>query len=104
MKATDVTKVYSLVDSLGMLQAQIADLEKQEKDLKAKIANEGVGAYEGSVFRATVSVYERETLNMAAAKAKLLDEGFHAFVKKNTKVTQVTSVSCVAKNGENIAA
>jgi hypothetical protein len=91
---------YGVIDQLGVLQAQIADLQKTERDLKDQIKTQyGVGGHEGELFRAVVSVSERNTLDIKAAKEKLIEEGFHRFVKTHTKTTQVESVRVMAKNG-----
>lgn len=58
--------IAGAVDALGHLQAQIADLEAQAKALKAAIAENGAGAYEGSLFRATVSHSDRGRNGRAA--------------------------------------
>jgi hypothetical protein len=83
----------SLVDQLGRLQAQIADLEAKEKALKAALVAAGVGAYEGELFRATVSASERSTLDMAAVREKLSPQ----FLRAHTKVTPVNTVRVSAK-------
>jgi len=93
-----------IVDMLGVVQAKIAELAKEEKVLKDALKGYGTGAYEGDLFRATVSTFPRENFDAKEAKKKLLLEGFHAFVKKHTSYTTVTKINVVAKNGEQIAA
>jgi hypothetical protein len=44
-----------LVDQLGCIKAQIADLEKQEKSVRDALADSGLSEIEGELFRATVS-------------------------------------------------
>jgi hypothetical protein len=84
------------IDSLGVLLAQIADLNaKADAIKKSLIEKHGAGAYEGTLFRATVSQYERESLDMDAVRAKLTP----AFIAANTRVTQVNKVSVKAKTG-----
>jgi hypothetical protein len=91
---------FALVDELGNLKAQKADLEKREREIKEDlIANLGPGAWEGYLFRATISKHEMSTLDRAAAREKLLAEGYHDFVKKHTKTCTVTTVRVVARNG-----
>ena len=86
----------SVVDAFGALKAQIADLEKQAAALRAEIIAMGLGAHEGDLFRATVSVTERETLDMDAVRAHLSRQ----FIQAHTKVTEVTMVRAVARTGK----
>lgn len=85
--------VGAIVDQLGRLQAQIADLEAQADAIKTTLAICGEGAYEGALFRATVSKSERNSLDMKAVRAKLSRQ----FIAANTNVTAVTSVRVVSK-------
>jgi hypothetical protein len=86
----------TVVDRLGYLKAQIAELKREENDLKAELIEEGPGAYEGDDYRATVSVTERETLDMKAVREKLTAQ----FIRAHTNVTEVTTVRVVARNGK----
>jgi hypothetical protein len=86
------------IDRLGYLLAEIADLEKQAKAIKDALREAGDGAYEGEVFRATVSTSERETLDMAAVREHLSRQ----FITANTKVTETQTVRVVARNGKAV--
>lgn len=88
-----MTNLQTLVDDLGRLQAQIAELSAKEKAIKAALIAAGVGAYEGELFRASVSASERETLDMKAVREKLTPQ----FMRAHTKVTQVNTVRVSAK-------
>jgi hypothetical protein len=88
------------VDRLGVLLAQIAELKREEKLIKAALIAEGVGAYEGDLFRATVSLAERATLDMAAVRAHLSPQ----FIRAHTNVTEVTIVKVVARNNAKLVA
>jgi hypothetical protein len=59
-----------LVDQLGCIKAQIADLEKQEKAIRAQLIDTGHGAIEGELFRATVSRSEVERVDWKAVAEK----------------------------------
>lgn len=50
-------------DALGLIKAQIADLESKAKIQHAKLVALGAGEYEGETFRATVSIAPRETMD-----------------------------------------
>ena len=90
----------AIVDRLGDIKAQIADLKKIEADLIARITNAGVDAIDGNTFRATVStVAERQSLDAKAAEAKLRELGVDGrWFNKNQKVTKgYTTVKVVAR-------
>lgn len=82
-----------IVDRLGALQAQIATLEAEAKKIKQTLIAKGAGAYEGELFRAVVSVSERNTLDMDAVRAKLSPQ----FIAAHTKTTEVATVRTNAK-------
>lgn len=84
------------IDRLGELLAQIADLTREAETIKATLREMGAGAYEGDLFRATVSVSERETLDMKAVREHLSRQ----FIQAHTNVTPVTTVKVVARNGK----
>jgi hypothetical protein len=95
-----MSNLASTIDRLGIIKAQMAELATEEKALKAVIIDHGPGAYEGDIFRATVSTSERETLDMAAVRAKLSPQ----FITAHTSVTEVTMVRVVARTGKLKAA
>jgi hypothetical protein len=84
-----------IVDRLGLVKAQIAKLTLEEKDLKGVLASHGAGAYEGELYRATVSHSELETLDMDAVRAKLSRK----FIEGHTKTTPVITVRVFARSG-----
>lgn len=67
----------ALVDELGSLKAEMAELAKREKTLKGLIGTRmsmaGVSALEGDLFRVTRSEVERSTLDADAVRAILSD-------------------------------
>jgi hypothetical protein len=87
------------VDALGALKAKIADLEKQAKVFHSQVVALGVGAHEGDIFRATVTVAERDRLDMDAVREKLSAQ----FMRAHTITTEVTTVRVVARNGKEAA-
>ena len=88
-----LTSYAVAVDMLGHLNAQIADLSAQAEFLKKELKAAGEGAYEGALFRATVSMSERETLDMKAVREKLTPQ----FIRAHTNVTQVVTVRVAGK-------
>ena len=83
----------AIVDQLGMVKAQIAELTRTETKLKERLVAIGIGAHDGNIFRATVSASDRETLDMDAVRAKLSPQ----FISAHTRVTPVITVKVVAR-------
>lgn len=90
----------ALIDALGNVKAEIANLADRERKLKAQLVALGDGAYDGDLFRATVSTAERSTLDMDAVRAKLSPQ----FITANSKVTKSTTIKVVARVAERVAA
>ena len=83
------------IDALGEVKAQIANLEAQEKALRDQIAARGEGAYEGELFRASVSITERESIDWKAIAAKL--EPSRQLITAHTSAKEVTTVRVVSR-------
>lgn len=94
------SELGGVVDKLGFLKAQIADLEARERELKDALIAAGDGSYEGVVFRATVSTFERAQLDKEAVIAELGAK----WVRKHSSVTDVTVVNCRARTGVDLPA
>ena len=54
------------VDQLGLLLAQIAELEEQAEAIKNEIKNAGEGHTEGSLYKACVTLSQRTTVDNKA--------------------------------------
>lgn len=90
----------SVVDRLGAIKAQIAELKQVEGNLVALLINSGDGAVDGDTFRATISEVEgRVSLDAKAAEAKLRELGVDGrWFSKNQKVSKgYTTVRVVAR-------
>jgi hypothetical protein len=94
------TNLTTTIDALGEIKAQIAALEIREKALKANLADLEPGAYEGELFRVSISQTDRETLDMKAVRAKLSPQ----FIAAHTNVTPVRTVKVSARTGKDLAA
>ena len=90
------TNLTATIDALGALKAQIADLEIQEKALKKALAEIAPGAYEGELFRLSVSQSVRCTLDMDAVREKLSPQ----FIAAHTRETEVRTLKVSARNGQ----
>jgi N-methylhydantoinase B/oxoprolinase/acetone carboxylase alpha subunit len=89
-----------VVDRLGDIKAQIAELKAVEANLIALIINTGDDVIEGGMFRAAVSTTaDRTSLDVKAAEAKLRELGVDGrWFSKNQKVTRgYTSVRVSAR-------
>src|SRR5262245_37759594 len=99
--------VAATVDRIGVLKAQIAELENQEKAERAILVAQGAGAYDGAVFRATVSESDRATIDWRAIAETLKpslkmpreywSEQVTALVDGHTITKPVTTVRVVAR-------
>lgn len=95
-----MNNLTSTIDQLGLIKAQLAGLKAQEEALRAVLIEQGPGAYEGELFRVTVSESERSTLDMAAVRAKLSRQ----FIQANTTVTPVVTVKVTARTNVRLVA
>lgn len=92
--------VTAIVDRLGDIKAQIADLKRIEADLVQRLIDNGADAVDGRAYRATVSqVAERQSLDAKAAEAKLRELGVDGrWFSKNQKTAKAyTTVKVVAR-------
>lgn len=87
------TNLTATIDALGELKAKIADLQDQEKALKDALGDLEPGAYDGERFRLSVSVSDRETLDMDAVREKLSPQ----FIRAHTNVTPVRALRVSAR-------
>lgn len=61
----------SLVDELGQIKAQMAELEKRESAIKKRLIEGGLSEYEGTLFRVTVAKSIRIALDTKAIRAEM---------------------------------
>ena len=59
------------LDKLGILLAQIAELEEQAEVIKNAFKNAGEGKYEGKLYKAAVSLSQRNTVDYKSLVADL---------------------------------
>lgn len=86
-----------LVDQLGYIKAQIADLKKQEDALKTAILAGGPAEYDGKLFRATVSEVSRQFIDADLARKVLTEKQ----LAKITKTSSTFTVRVSARKTEN---
>lgn len=95
--------IIDTIDRLGQIKAQIADLQAIEKSLSEQLKAQGLGSYEGGLFRATVmEVGSRHTLDTKAAEQKLLEMGVtHQWMTAHRKT--VSGYTCVKVSARRTA-
>lgn len=92
--------VGELVDQLGTVKAEIADLETREKTLRAELLKRCVIQAEGAVYGATVTQAVRWTLDAKAVRAELGDNWWN----QRCKQALVTTVTVAARAVPKLAA
>jgi hypothetical protein len=97
MKTNNLTKI---IDDLGRLKAQIAELQLAEKAMKENLEELEPGAYEGELFRLSISETIRKTLDMDAVREKLSPQ----FIAAHTNETPVRTLKVSARSGKAVAA
>ena len=82
----------SPVDRLGILRAQIAELETKERVLVDEIKSWGAGAYDAELYSATVAeIPGRESVDPKAMHDKLVELGVDGrWFNKHTKVSKAS--------------
>jgi hypothetical protein len=90
-----VSTELTAVDLLGLLLAQIADLEEQAEAIKNELKSGAEGVVEGNLFKANVSLSQRSTVdNKAVYKALNISDDLLA---KFTKTSAVISVKVTSR-------
>jgi len=92
--------VGAIVDRLGTLKAQLADLKADEEALRGELIARKVAAAEGDLFRATVTEALRETLDTERVKAELGERWYSS----HCKIGVTTTVRVSARTGIRKAA
>ena len=60
-KVEDENNLSTIIDELGALKAEIADLPAREKSMKEALGDLEAGSYEGERYRISVSDRDRDT-------------------------------------------
>jgi len=85
--------VGELVDQLGSVKAEIADLETRQQSLRAELLKRCITEAEGAVYAATVTQAMRWTLDAKAVRAEMGD----AWWNGRCKQALVTTVTVAAR-------
>jgi hypothetical protein len=101
------TTVITTIDELGMLRAQIAELEVKEKELKARLGDLAPGAYEGNLFRLSISETVREGYDkvMKAKVDELIEEHLSVqYITAHRTLSPVRTLRTSSRNGKGLMA
>lgn len=74
IKPATMARLRGLVDTLGAINAEISELEKQATSIKAELAAAGLETIEGDIYRAAIVISERVSINAAAVRRLLGDD------------------------------
>ena len=85
--------ITQLVDQLGLVKAQVSELQSQESAIKAQLVESGMDAIDGDQYRVTVSHGYRKVLDMKAVKNKLSAQ----FIRAHTSEVSMVTVRCSAR-------
>jgi len=90
----------AIVDRLGALKAQLADLKAGEEALRGELISRKVDAAEGDLFRATVTEALRDTLDTERVKLEMGERWYSS----HCKIGVTTTVRVSARTGTRKAA
>jgi hypothetical protein len=91
----DNLSIGEIVDQLGHVKAEAAEIKAREDALKAALTAKGVTEAEGMLFRATVSEALREALD----SDKIREEMGPSWCSLHSKIAVVTTVRVNARKG-----
>ena len=90
MQRFTIEQLSRVVDTLGAMKAAAADLDRQMKDIQETLKASGLKEINGAIFRATVSVTERVSLDAEAVKALLADPPMKSNIVETVRVVSRT--------------
>jgi len=83
------------VDTLGLLLAQIAELESKANQIKQSLKEEGAGVYEGSMYKANVIISNRATVDFKQVFAEYSVPA--EIIARNTKAQEIITVKLTSR-------
>jgi hypothetical protein len=93
-----VRPLSEIVDQLGDVKAQIADLKAKETALRDELADSGESEVEGDLFRATVSKFEVDRTDWkCVVSSQKMTPTLSRLINSNTTKTEQTTVKIVAR-------
>lgn len=88
--------VKNLADELGLIKAQIAELEEKQKTVRALLIASGESAVEGDLFRASITEAARKEVNWKAIAEKL--EPSRQLVQAHTRLNHFPVIRVSSRN------
>src|SRR5438045_8571406 len=86
-----------LVDQLGSVKAEIANLETRQQSLRAELLKRCITEAEGAVYAATVTQAMRWTLDAKAVRAEMSDAWWNGRCKPALVTTVTVAALSVAQ-------
>ena len=83
------------VDTLGLLLAQIAELEAKATAIKQSLKEDGQGTYEGSMYKANVIVSNRSNVDFKQVFAECSVPA--EVIARNTKAQEIVTVKLTSR-------
>ena len=87
--------LVNIVDELGTVKAEIANLKAREEFLKKALEDSGETAIDGTLFRATVATSQRTNIDWKTIAEKL--EPSRQLITAHTSVGYTTAVRVTAR-------
>lgn len=81
------------VDELGLIKAQIAELEQKEKALTDALKATGLDKFAGTFFDCSISRTERANFDLKQLRADLGEDICKPYVKEPTKIVTLKLVA-----------
>jgi hypothetical protein len=88
-----MSNLSPIIDDYATICAQIAELEKKKAKLKKELLFLEEGNHEGNLYTLTVSLSDRDTLDMKAVREKLSAQ----FIRAHTTTTPVVTFRTKAR-------
>ena len=81
------------VDELGIIKAQIAELEQKEKALTEALKATGLDGFAGTYYDCTISRSERANFDIKQLRADLGEDACKPYVREPTKIVTLKLVA-----------
>ena len=88
----------TLADNLGTIRAQIGPLLVKAVEIEAELKRRGKGAYEGLLFRVTVSVYSQAAVAWKTIAERLNPS--HQLIAAHSSTVEKCRIAVVAKSAD----
>ncbi len=95
----NVKRIKKLVDDLGAVRAQLANLKDDEAEIRSLLIDAGVDVAEGELFRATISRSSRDIIDWQKIAKRFKPS--RQLVRANTEKKPVIIVRTSTRRGAN---